>query len=1019
MKIIKKIVRKLLLTMFVCVLVQAALAQNVVKGVVTDSAGTALQGVSVTVKGKAKGTMTNAKGEYVLDADERETLEFSLIGYKKQSVKASAAAGIKLLPESTSLNDVVVVAYSTQKKVNLTGSVSSISADRLDDRPVTGVANALAGTMAGVTVVSNNGQPGKDAGRINIRGIGTLNNTDPMIVIDGVIATPNDMNAVNANDIENISVLKDAASASIYGSRAANGVILVTTKKGKKGTAQITYSTYFGKQSVTALPEYLPSWQAAQLFNQARINEGASAVYTDAQIDTFKRGLDPYRYPNTDWLGLFYNGSGFQQNHYLGVSGGNDKTQYLFSLGYFNQEGLVKKTSTDRYTVRMNINSKVKERITVNANLSYTYQPFSEPRSSLAADASFGQIIRQVNRISPIVPYKFANGAYGRISDGNPIAWVNSPSYNNQNAHTLLGLAGADIEIVKGLHLRPSLSYKMLQNSNKNFISAIQYYTADGSPSGQANISNSTDHYDRTMIITPQAILDYAVKINEHSIKALAGYSQEYTQYYELEGSRKNYLNNSLSNLNVAPADGASSAGRSYERAQRSYFGRVNYDYKNRYLLEANLRADASSIFAPENRWGYFPSASAGWRISQEDFFEPLKATISSLKLRGSWGRLGNQNIGANYPYIPTVSTGQSYSFGGNVYGGIAPVNGVNTDVTWETTTDKTFGLDAGFLNEKLTFTAEYFIRNTTGILYAVPISAPYGLNAPTQNTSSVQNKGWEFTAAYRDQKRGVSYNITANATFVKNKVTDLGPSSSPVISAAGITKPGLPLNALWGYVAEGIFQTEKEITDRNIVQNLGRPATPGDIIYKDISGPDGKPDGKIDGNDKAFLGSTFPKISFGLNIDVSWKNFDLTCFFQGTAGGKNIISGPILGQNGNAVGKPTSALLDSWTPGNVNAAFPKLWINYGQNDPSKTPSSFWVKNAGYVRLKNLQVGYSLPQKIAKKAHLQKLRLYYSGQNLFTATQFYKWVDPEAPSQTIGSVYPQVKVNTIGLNVTF
>lgn len=994
-----------------------------ITGTVLDEQNKPLPGVSVKIEGSSTGTVTDDRGNFsIAVANNNAVLTFSFIGYEGQDIKVDGkrVINITMRPSPTALNEMVVVGYGAQKKVNLTGAVSSVDAKQLENRPVTGVTNALQGTMAGVTIVSSNGQPGKDAGTINIRGIGTLNNTNPMIVIDGVISTPSDMNAVNADDIDNISVLKDAASSSIYGSRAANGVIVITTKKGKKGTAQITYSNYFGKQKATALPDYLPSWQAATLYNEARVNEGKPALYTPQQIQTFKDGSDPVNYPNTDWLKLFYTGSGFQQNHFVGVNGGSDKTQYAFSLGYFDESGIIPKTSTQRYTTRLNINSQVNDKLSFNANLSYTFQPLAEPQSSFPGVPDFTQVIRQINRISNIIPYKFPNGQYGRISDGNPMTWLNSPSFNDQNAYNLQGIAGADWEIIKGLHLKPSLAYKLIQNQNNNFVSSIQYYNADGTANGQANISSATDTYNSTTIVTPQALLDYSLKIGDHSFKALAGYSQEYTKYYTLTGYRQGFLNNALSDLTVAPTDGQTSTGDSYEAALQSVFGRVNYDYKGKYLLEADLRYDGSSRFAPSKRWGLFPGGSAGWRVSEEDFFSPIKNTISNLKLRASWGQLGNQNLrGATfasvyYPYIPTVTTiNQGYPFGGAVDGGVAPINGSNATLIWEKTTDTNFGLDADFLNGKFSFTADYFIKNTTGILYNIPVGAPYGLNPPYQNTSSVQNKGWEFALTYHERAGAFIFNVSGNAAVVKNAVTKLGPSAAPVISGSTITKVGLPINAFWGYQAQGLFQSPEQIS-QHATQNLGGPTGPGDLIYKDQNG-----DGKIDGNDKVYLGSNFPKVTFGLNVNIIWKQFDLTGFFQGAAGVKNIITGPMLGQNGNAVGKPTEALLNSWSSGNTSTDFPRLWINYRQNDPASNPSSFWVRDASYIRLKNLQLGYTLPQKWSDALHIKKLRVYYSGQNIVTFTNFYKWVDPEAPRGETGYDYPQVKVNTLGLNVSF
>jgi TonB-linked SusC/RagA family outer membrane protein len=1008
--------KKIYLTCLLLLFWATGFAQVKVTGVVKASDnGQTLPGVTVKIKGTAIGIATDIKGQFSLDVPADGVLTFSFIGYDPQEVNVNGrtVVNVQLVPDSKALNEVVVVGYGTQKKATLTGAVASVTSAQIADRPVTGLTNALEGTMSGVTIISNNGQPGRDEGSINIRGIGTLNNTDPLIVIDGVISDVYDMNNVNPEDVDNISVLKDAASASIYGDRAANGVIVITTKKGEKGTAVITYSDYFGKQKPTDLPDYLPSWQAATLFNQAKINEGGTAVYTPAQIELFKNGTDPTDYPNTNWLGLFYSGSGFEQNHYIGVNGGTDNTQYAASLGYFDQDGITPNTNSQRYTARVNLTTKLNDKLSFHADLSYTFQPFTEPQASYPGVPAFSQVLRQINRISPIIPEYYANGDYGHISDGNPIAWLNSPSFNDQNTYNLQGIMGADWEIVKGLHFEPSLAYKLDQNQNNNFVSSIQYYNPDGSTSGQANISNASDLYSSLTIVTPQAILDYGLTVGDNHFKALAGYSQEFDGYYILQAYRQGFFNNSLSDLNAAPVAGQTGSQDSYQIGLQSYFGRINYDYKGKYLLEGDIRDDGSSRFAPSQRYGLFPGGSAGWRASEEDFFAPLKSVVQELKFRASWGELGNQNIGSEYPYISTVSAGQNYPFDGVVAGGVAPVNGANAAVTWETTKETDLGLDAGFLNNKLTLTADYFIKNTTGILSAIPVAATYGLTAPTVNSSSVQDKGWELSLAYHGKANAFTYNITGNVSFVSNVVTSLGPSASPEINGAFITKVGLPINSFWGYQSIGIFQNQAEV-NAHAIQNLGGPTGPGDLIYKDQNG-----DGVIDGNDKVYLGSNFPKTTFGLNLNAGYKGFDITGFFQGAANVQNMITGAELGQNSNAAGKPTALLLNSWSPTNTNTDFPRLWINYTQNDPGSNPSSFWVRNASYVRLKDLQFGYNFPKSITDKLHIQKLRIYYSGQNILTLTSFYKGVDPEAPAAESGYDYPQVKINSIGLNVTF
>jgi TonB-linked SusC/RagA family outer membrane protein len=985
-----------------------------ISGTVTDEKGEPLPGATITVLETNASTSTDVNGHYKIVAEDKQTLVFSFIGYKKAQVVVNnnPVINVRLQTTSNVLNELVVVGYGTQKKVNLSGAVSVVGSKEIEDRPVTGTINALEGTVPGLTVISNNGQPGRDAGSINIRGE-SLNGVSPLVVIDGVISSTGDLNAINPEDIDNISVLKDAASASIYGNRADGGVILVTTKKGKKGTAQITYSTYVGKNKPVALPDYLPSWQAATLYNEARQNEGHAPVYTAAQIQKFKDGSDPYNYPNTDWLKLFYRGNGFQQNHYVGVSGGSDKTTYALSMGYFDENGITPKTNTQRYTARLNLNTQIKDNLSAFGYLSYTYQPLTEPQSSLSADQGFDQIIRQFNRISPIIPAYYQNGQYGHIADGSPLAWLNSPSYNDQNATNFQGSVGIDWTIIAGLHLKPTLNYKSTINQNKNFVSSIQYYNADGSLSGVPNISNSTDNYNSTTYVAPQLLLEYDKAIGAHNFKVLAGASQEYTGYYTLTGYRQGFLNNALSDLSVAPTTGETSTADSYQIALRSFFGRINYDYKGKYILEGDIRDDGSSRFAPANRWGVFPGVSGAWRISEEDFFNSLKSTVSNLKLRASWGKLGNQAITGVYPAIATISSGMNYPFGGTVIGGVAPTVGVDPSIVWEKTTQTDIGMDADFL-KVFSLGVDYFVKSSSDALYQSSLPSTYGLTAPYVNGSSYQNKGWELALTYHDSAGDFHWNVMGNAAFVQNKVTSLGNNNAPQISGAYIKEVGQPQNSFYGYVAEGIFQNTAQVSAHASQTGISPNTAPGDLIYKDVNG-----DGKVNAQDRVVLGSHFPKVTFGLNLNVSWKQFDLAGFFQGAAGVKNYITGIALGQNGIATGKPTSAMLDSWSPSNPNATFPRLWLNYTQNNPSSVTSSFWVRNASYVRLKNLQLGYTLPVTWLQSIGVKKLRVYYSGQNILTFTSFYKWIDPEAPSGESGYDFPQVKINSLGLNVIF
>ncbi len=985
--------------------------EKIVSGLVLDAnTGNPLPGVTVQLDGTMSISATDKDGRYSIKVpNDNAVLVFTFIGYEKvtEEVKGRTEINVTLSSIARGLEEVVVVAYGTTKKINLTGSVSSISAKDLENRPVTNVTSALQGTMAGVTVTQSNGQPGRDVGTIRIRGIGTLNNSNPMVVVDGVVSS---MSTINPEDIESISVLKDAASASIYGSRAANGVILITTKKGKKGEVKLNYNAYVGKQSPTRLPDFVDSWQAATIYNQVQKNEGRPVRYTAEEIEKFKNGSDPDNYANTDWMDLLYQGSGNQQNHYIDMTGGSDKTTFLFSLGYFNQEGVVVHTNNERFTTRLNLKSQVKERLTVNGNFSYTRGVFQEPVNPYTGD--FSQIFRQANRIGRSVPYKYSNGYYGYIGDGNPIAWLDMNSPNKNNSHNFNAVVNADLEIVKGLHLRPLLGYRLDISQNQKFVKDIQFYDwKTGKPTTYQGPNSSTAYNDFNNVVTLQALLDYELNINGHRIAALAGYSQEYTKFNWLQGYRKNYLNNELGEINAGPNEGQTATGSANELALQSYFGRVTYNYNSKYLLEGNLRYDGSSRFNSDNRWGIYPSVSAGWNISRESFFEPLANTINSMKIRGSWGTLGNQNITGNYPYISTISGGQNYTFGNGIAPGIAPTRGANTIIQWEKTEQTNIGLDVGFLNERLTFSAEYFIKNTRDILLDIPVGAAYGLSAPVQNAGSVQNKGWEFTAGYQGNVRDFSYSINANAAFIKNEVTDLK-GTGPIISGFRFMEVGYPINAFFGYESEGIFQTQKEVDDH--AKQTGGKIAPGDLKYKDQNG-----DGVINGADRVYLGTYFPKITYGITAGANFKGFDLSIFLQGAGGVKGFVQGEILGEAGDKVGKPTSILLDAWTADNPSDKFPRVWSSFRQNNPLNTPSSFWVRDASYLRIKNLQVGYTLPKQTLAKIGIDRARIYYSGQNILTASQFYKWVDPEAPAGERGYTYPQVLVNTIGINLTF
>jgi TonB-linked SusC/RagA family outer membrane protein len=987
------------------------LQQNKVTGIVTDKNGAPVPGVNIVVTGTTIGAMTDIAGKYTIEVPKgSKSLTFSFIGMEPQEISIGTLSLINVTMSETAigLDEVVVVGYGTQKKVNLTGSLSTISVKEIGTRPNTNVSSALQGTMPGVTVMVNNGQPGKDQGIIRVRGIGTLGNSNAMVMVDGIVSSMND---VNPSDIESITVLKDAASAAIYGSRASNGVILITTKKAKKGDITVHYNMYFGKQQPTALPVYLPSWQAASLQNEALISENKSPAYTDAEIQKFKDGSDPDRYPNTDWIGLFYKGTGFQQNHYFDISGGNEKSQNLVSFGYFSEDGIVKNTGLKRYTTRFKNTSTLGSHFTLNSSLAYTSEDFKEPTSPY--NNNFQDYIWQINKTGNNVPYKTSNGYYGYGTDGNPIAWLESGALNKIQYNYITAISEGDLEIVKGLHFKPLLGFNLRTSDSKNRIKDIQYYNyTTGEPTwvqGPNKLFQSNTNYT---VITLQALLQYSRTFGQHDFTILGGYSQEYSKYSLLSGYRYGFINNELGELDAGPINGQSNSGSASESALQSLFGRINYSFKTRYLIEANIRYDGSSRFAPNNRWSTFPSFSAGWRISEESFFMPLKGLFSDLKFRGSWGILGNQEVGSNYPYQSTIATGQNYTFGGVVANGMAPTAGANSGIKWEETRTTDFGLDAVFLKGKITFTGDYFVRNTDNILLRIPVGNTFGFRAPVVNAGSVQNKGYELALGYHaGELKNFTFDILANASFIKNTVTDLA-DTDPIISGYTFMKVGYPINSFYGYESEGFFQTQAQV-DNHASQSDGVIA-PGDIMYKDQNN-----DGVIDGADRVYLGTYFPKVTYGLNISMGWKAFDVTMFLQGASVVKGFVGGELIGKLTGSEGKPTEVFLNHWTPENPTNEFPRLWNSYKNNDPSTNCSSFWVRNSGYVRLKNLQVGYTLPSKLSSKLWIKNARIYWSGKDILTFTQFYKWVDPEAPAGETGYTYPKVMVNTIGINLTF
>lgn len=985
-----------------------------ITGQVLDMEKEPVIGASVTVAGTSNGCITNLDGTFSLEvADPSAKLQVSYIGYKPQTIAIGEKTNLKItLQEDTRLMDeVVVVGYGSQTKVNLTGAVASISNKELAERPITSVAAGIQGLVPGVTITSGQGRPGQDGASIRVRGQGTLNNADPYILIDGIES--GSMDQVDPSDIESISILKDAASASIYGSKAANGVILVTTKRGKTGRPVLSYSGNMGWQSATGFIERMNSADAATYYNRALANSGTAPRFTDTEIQKFRDGSEPYKYPNTDWNNLGYQGSGFMHQHNVSISGGNENVKYMTSAGYLGQEGIMQNTNRKQFNVRSNIDITLSKRFTVRTNLAYINNAYSDANNSYVGGGS-DQIIRQLNRIAPWIVYQYEDGTYGTIGDGNPIAWLDSGETIDRKNQNFSGILSVDYNIIDGLKFTAQGSYVTNIQDYSAFVKDIQYNP--NKYHGPNKLDARTYLWNRSSF---DGLLNYDKTFGRHNLKALAGYRVEQYSSKELVATRTGFPNNNMTDMNAGTQSTQTNAGYSRELAMMSYFGRVNYDFMGKYLAEANFRADASSRFSPDNRWGYFPSVSAGWRISEESFMEGAKSWLQSLKIRGSWGQLGNQDAlnsdktSDYYPWLVTYSIGKNYPFDGVVNTGIAQTAHKLSSISWEKSTTWGVGFDLTVL-QGLNVSVDYYNRKTDGIIMEVPVPGSFGLSPYKDNVGAMRNQGVEITAGYQkswgDWKLGANGNFTLN----RNEILDLG-GVNEMIDTYYINRIGSAYKSFYAYVADGLFQSQEEADafTAKYGNPFGKKFKAGDIRYKDVN-----EDKKLTSADRDVANSEQPKFTFGLNLSAGWKGFDLSVLLQGACGVSRYFNEEVFGNFTGDTSHPSTAWLDAWSPENPDGKFP--YIAEASASPSQPSnySTFWVFTTNYLRVKNLQFGYTLPSTWLKKTGITRAKIYYSGENLFKFDSLPVNIDPEAPSGR-GSHYPQVSTHSIGINLTF
>lgn len=986
--------------------------KKVATGRVVDNQGEPLIGVTVMEVGTSNGTVTDLDGNFSLSLkNPNGKITISYIGFNPQTLTAASNMQITMKSEDKELNEVVVVGYGTQKKVNLTGSVSSVDSKALESRPIQNVQSGLQGMMPGVTISGTNGAPGMDSGSINVRGVGTLNSSSPYILIDGVESGT--MSSLDPNDIESISVLKDAASAAIYGSKAANGVILITTKRGKSGKPQVSYNGYVSVQNPTSLIDRLDSYEYAHMLNEALESEGKAKKFaTEEEINAL---------PNTDWYDLAYK-TGSLQHHNVSVNGATESVNYLASVGYLKQSGILPHAGREQVNGRTNLEMKINSRLTARLNLAYIKNDYTDPSSAYAGGGS-DQIIRQLNLIAPWITARYDDGTWGTISDGSPIAWLDNDLKVYRRNTNFTGLFGVDYKILDGLTAKLSASYV---NNNQNYDYFQKFFVYNENKKTDPNFhQEQVSKWERK---TFEALLNYNKTFGQHTVGALAGWHAEAFDSKYWYTYRKNFPNNSVTDINAGDVSTQQAQGNTRELNMLSWFGRVNYDFAGRYLFEANLRADASSRFADGHRWGYFPSFSAGWRVSEEAFMEGTKSWLSNLKIRGSWGQLGNQEaLSDYYPAINTYDINAKYAFDGKVTSGYYQSSYKINTITWEKATTWGVGVDLGFLDNKITASVDYYNRLTDGILISVDAPYEFALGSYLDNVGQMRNQGVEMSLNYNDKFGEVTVGAGLNVAYNKNKIESMPGKGYVGTGYNQRNAMGQEFNSYYVYKADGFFQTDAEAQEymnkywpadgsKGSCPFGGGSFKAGDLRYADING-----DGKIDAeNDRFYAGSSVPRWTFGLNLNAAWKGFDLSLFFNGQFKAYRYfdayeVEGAFVGDSSH----PATIWRDSWTYNKSNPKMPRLFTN--TNSPSSSRqviSTFWLKNVSYCRLKNLQLGYSLPKSALEFLHVNKVRVYYSCENLFTIDDLDINVDPEATSQRLSS-YPLLRTHSFGLSVTF
>jgi TonB-linked SusC/RagA family outer membrane protein len=1005
-----------------------------VEGIVKDSTGTPLERVSVTVNNSRKGVTTDKSGHYVIMAEQGAVLSFSFTGYTTKTAVVGSSGFIDIFLSSTTqtIDAVVVVGYGTQRKVNLSGAVAQVSGKDLVNKPVPNVTGALQGVMPGVTVIRGSGKPGAEGYGIRVRGFTSGNPANALVLVDGI---EQDINLLDPSDVESISVLKDASASAIYGARAAAGVILVTTKQGAPGKTRINFSTYYGINITARQPERLNSWDEQTLIDEARFNATGAREFNAEQIEWLQNPNFSYRpnptadrweyYGNNNWLKEGMYKINHQQNHSISVGGGEQKLNYLVSGSYYQRDGVLRFGPDDnyRYNFKVNVNAEVSKYVSLKMTAGYIGSFINE--NSYGTDQIIDRLYRSRTRQSLYVPAEDVTGTkYNGDLQVNAVDIEKNAGKETRNYETFTGKINLQVKnVVKGLTLdvitwRNQSMYNMENDARTLYwygrsVNTVRF--SINTPNGISLQKNKA--YQNNL----QGYLTYNYKIKDHSITLLQGGSYEEYRKDEFSASGKNMITNDFFSLNYADPLTIKSNDNVETWALASAFGRLNYNFKGKYLFEASYRYDGSSKLNPKDRWQLFPSLSAAWRVSEERFMKDIPF-ISNLKIRGSWGQLGNSGPLHNYDYLALLNSGLS-SASNLVF------NGVRTqylyqdvlsspDITWETVQQSNIGVDLGLLRNRLNITADYYVKRNKNMLANLNLPNIIGVNVPQANVGELKSWGTELEVKWRDRiGKKLEYHIGFNISDNQNELVRY--EGKNVIGTGGVIQymEGYAMNTVWGYKTDGFFQTDADANAYKAKVNYPFFANPkaGDVKYLDLNG-----DGKIsegkgtpeDPGDLVMLGTTNARYTYGFDLGTTWKGLDFSVFFQGALKRSFLINEGTLSPMLGTADMPWTIHMDRWTPENPNAFFPRMYQTSAHN---YKPSDRWTQNGSYLRLKNIQVSYTIPM---RKKYMRELKVYVSGQDIWESTKVLSVFDPEVGNNVGATAYPFYRSVAFGLNIS-